>query len=260
LATGQQSPPPRQEVPVQYAIILPNPGSDKKPTWLSILENSLELTKVFVWPALILVILSLFYAPIRDSLEQLPTIVSQAQKISVGSLSVEVQAQARQIGGTELASALQGLSSKAIEKVLLTGRTNVQIIGTNSNDATRLTLPGFDDMKAFKEVESKRLLTLRMERNPVSSFAEFETAFHNLPLAPDYSDADQQTFVLKSGEVSSIPLLRTEYKLTPLGLAAFDSVVNAVSHQLSVSEPQDMQLPTSARGTKQPSRKNKVEP
>ena len=157
---------------------------------------------------------------------------SEATKVTVGSLSIEIQAKALEYGNNELADKLKNITPEAIDKLIHVPKIGDQIlIGTGNDSKNRqfFTLCNDNELKTLYELESKGLIVFR---EPLAGFMSF---FFSLPIKKDESiQADFPSFKIK-GEISELDLVRLRnqgYSLTSLGRKAVDAILAAIVEEL----------------------------
>jgi len=93
------------------------------------IDRIVALTKAFAWPLLCLSLFMYLRHPIIAVASQMPTIISQSSKLSVGTLSFEIRERADATGNRELGALIEGLSPEAVEDLLKIGRNSwIQLI------------------------------------------------------------------------------------------------------------------------------------
>jgi hypothetical protein len=99
----------------------------------------------------------------------LPNKFSETTRVSVGSLSFEIQESARAAGNPELADMINGLSAQAIALLLQIDTTKAGFIHYNP-DRPVYYLPEQQEWNAMQELESKDLVEFK---EPVKPFRDF---------------------------------------------------------------------------------------
>jgi hypothetical protein len=87
----------------------------------SMFEHIVDLIKVTIWPFMILVFLIFYGSEISQIIKIIPKKLENSSKISVGSLSLEIEKSARITGNFELAEIIKNLSENGIRKLLTLG-------------------------------------------------------------------------------------------------------------------------------------------
>lgn len=189
-----------------------------------------DLAKAVAWPVLIMVLVIVFFAPIRKTLNLVPMKIESASKASIGSMSWEIERQALRQGGPELAQRVGRLSPAAIEELINTQRdTQVQLA---SDERMLISLPNNDRLIALRELREAGLISFE---EPLEGFVDFMTT---LPLA-DQPSVNARRRVLRSVVPLSPQQLtrlgKETYGLTPKGVLAIESILRALAEQLQAS-------------------------
>lgn len=202
-------------------------------------NNSLEVAKLVIegiralaWPVLLGAVLIAFNSPLQTVVESFSIKLSQANKVSIGSLSLEIEAKAREAGNPELGRQVGSLTAQAVQQLLLTPVSGHMTLLSISDyqDKREYGLPNPEIMAALEELERKEFLRFQ------------------LPLAPFLKELKRMTrsdTILNDSEklwysASSTTDLEEErrlseqsYSLTEKGKQAVDAIVKAVAGQLS---------------------------
>lgn len=223
-------------------VVLATPAATANPapaerTGLKVFALSVSMVKGLAWPLLLIILVFLYHDSIRKTFDELPNLISHAQKLSVGGLSVEIETQALQKGGVGLAQVLNKLSPKDIEQLLLTGTHYIIIVGTTQR-TDEYTLPNPAVMESLGNLEKNGLVKFTNREGHRISLQEFEAKFKALPWAKQANqdkmgDSERVTFRLaRPLSQDEKFILQTEYSVTDLGKTAFDSVITAIAQQL----------------------------
>jgi hypothetical protein len=78
----------------------------------------LDLTKAAMWPAIVLLIIILFYSPLHQTLESLSQRSEDIQTIKVGSLEINVRPRDLPYPREEVANALRLLDAEMIKRLV----------------------------------------------------------------------------------------------------------------------------------------------
>lgn len=192
---------------------------------LDFYKTTVALIGATVWPVLIGVVLLLLRTPLLDILRELPAKLSAATKLGVGSLSLEIQYQARAFGNPELARRLGRLSPEAIRRLIETGESQVILVGVDEKHQ-RYFIP-----------EARTLDTVReLARNGLVSYREdLEEFVIWLGTGPFRRSKDTPAYITLTRELTESERKRfrkQQYVLTDLGRKAWDAVLQAVLEQL----------------------------
>ncbi len=197
-------------------------------TAANFLNSFSDLLKVVLWPALVFYIFLIFESPLKTIIGQLPRTLSDAQRVSIGSLSIEIQAQAEKVNRT-LSKSLRYLSPEAVIEIIKIGERSLPLIVLNDKF---YYLPSQDEQNELAELEFRHLL-----RCSINQYALNET-LQRLPLTivPGFENvamvyqADTPLSVTQNAEIQNF--LGRGCSLTPLGEAALGSIEKAVVIQL----------------------------
>jgi hypothetical protein len=200
---------------------------------IEIAKLVIEAIRVLAWPVLIAVLVVAFNRPLRDIINSFSLKFSEASKFSIGSLSLEIEAKAREAGNPDLARQVGSLTAGAVEQLLRTPRTGDMILlctfpvigGTQEYG---LEKPGV--LASLEELEKKGFLRFRQPlasfvaevcRLPVSDSdrGDSERIWYSSPFAPNSEDDKH--------------FQNQGYALTEKGLQAVDTIVKAVAAQLT---------------------------
>lgn len=197
-----------------------------EPSKMSTINQTIDLlTKIvglITWPLLIIVMLLIFYSPIKRIANTLPEKFERSNEISVGSLSLKIQQQAKAEGNEELAAIIKGLSKGAIRELIDVGYKFIRIIAidnTRSSEMRRYSLaPSFS---TWKELATNGLLESDLD------LKDFEDYFNSLN--PHNGIVEGSTLSQEQRE----KLEKSQVKLSNRGKRAYDIVVNVVADQIA---------------------------
>lgn len=177
-----------------------------------------KLVGVLTWPLVVIIILVLFYSPIRRVVELLPEKFEKSNEVSLGTLSFKIQEQARATGNEELANIIRGLSQEAMEWILKIGTGSHRVIASDDGRdgiTKNYTLPS--SLPVWKELAAKGLLKSTVDLN------EYEQFFKSLGpqdgsiaknnLTPDQEDR----------------LLNNSVELSDSGRRAYEIIIRVVT-------------------------------
>lgn len=166
-----------KEVKEQNAIS----DDEEKSLRLTILNSRADLTNFlpnldqiskFSWPMVVIVLLVLFYSPIKFKL-------LEASKISIGDFSIEVREKLEAAGSPELIEGLNGLSRLGIEKLIDIGDSYIKIFSVDSNGDVAFIFD--DEHKGFNELDEQNLLAHSNTTGVSRSYSELITFAKTLP-------------------------------------------------------------------------------
>ena len=200
------------------------------PPPLEKVKLAIELLRIVAWPALVLALVIVYRVPIRSVMESLATKFAEASKVTIGTLSLEIQEKARQIGSSELARQVGTLSPSAIQELLQTPQHGTMILlSTGEQDAvSTFALPSQSVLGALTELESKNMIRFREK---LGSFMSF---FRALPMR-QIEGAPERTTYAPTRSLSDTEVKRLNgqgYELTDTGRKATEAIVQAVVEQL----------------------------
>jgi hypothetical protein len=90
-----------------------------RPTTTAEPSRLLEWVRVLMWPCLVLLLLALFWTPIRAAADLLPSMLDRSDEISIGGVKLKVRDSLRSKASPTVRAALAGLSTQATAFVLL---------------------------------------------------------------------------------------------------------------------------------------------
>jgi hypothetical protein len=211
----------------------------------------LELSKIIFggWPALGLIFVVLFYAPLRDALNAIPDKVKGAQEIGVLGVSLKstIIAEAQRQGLTSLSTVIPTLSPEAIE-LLLRGSKGYNSLTAYTKQENggidKVWLPAPKTLKALEELEAKELVSTQ-SRVRGSNQAGVESLRRAIALFKQdnpgeegsYAAQDQIQWNLKTRKADgSDNRLDLSWGITDLGKQAVTLILRAVAVELSPKE------------------------
>lgn len=207
---------------------------------LSVATLVLGYVRALAWPVLLAGALVVYQPPIGRIVTSLAAKLEAADKVSVGSLSVEVAARAREVGGEELASSIGELSSAAVQALLQLdvpedGSSSVRVLAaeTRSGGAPYVSLPDSVALAALSELEQKGFIKFT---EPLDKYLAFlESPANGLRRR---AIGRRLTLEMAQGQPSpaSTRLMGQSYGLTTRGVQAVTTIVRVVAVQLSHSE------------------------
>jgi hypothetical protein len=194
------------------------------------LQAAVDIVKGLTWPVVIVFVIIFFFGPVSKIAHLLPDKLRDANKISAGGLSLEIQRAASQAGNPRLAERIGGLSENALRFLLnaSSGRRGLIGTGTSGSGERRFYLPSSSEMAAIEELASKQLFECDMPlpewRRNVMTYLEPVQAGNSAAyrLKPEHRAAFTGNDT--PGNVSC--------GATAAGTSAVDLVIDAVSRQL----------------------------
>lgn len=210
--------------------------SNSKVTALEYLKLSVELVKVLVWPAIVIVAFLMFRQPIEAIIEDMPLKFTEATKVGVGALTFEIQQQAKATGSVELAMRLGKLSPEAIKLLIKTGTNKILLVGeykgNNGGINDKFTLPTEEELKVLRELEKNGLVDY--EENLTIFFSWLQSPLFEVV----HSKWDNERISFKPVRTLSPEeldrLKKESYHLSKQGIKAWQAVLNAIFKQLQI--------------------------
>lgn len=147
------SPEQPARTPIEVRLIQPA----SIPQHTSRVGQCIALIKAAAWPVVVLVLYSQLHVPITKLFEELPKALSQSSKLSVGSLSIEIQ-RSLKLSDPLLADKLKGLSESEIQELLDLYPLGWQWIG-HSNDKTHYYFTRQERIDVWKKLNARGLVT-----------------------------------------------------------------------------------------------------
>jgi len=202
-----------------------------QPNTLEIAKLIVELVRAMAWPMLALLVLILFYKPIRLAITGIAEKFGTANKLTFGSLSIEIANKARELGDPVLAAGIGALSPVAIEQLLRapTSGSKSLLAWAHLESARGLYLPPPPEISALAELETRGLVVFT---TPLKPFVE---QIRNLPLVTAASTSDLVGYLSPYPPDSDEEraLFRQTFTLTKSGLNAVEAIIRAVSSQFA---------------------------
>lgn len=209
-------------------------------------KNKLEIILVFIksllWPLIFLFIYLMNFSSINLLIKSLPNVVQNSSKVSVGSISFEIQNRAELKGDYKLATLIPSLSQGALNVLLKLGTTKHDLL-VHYGD-TMLAMP--EDLKYFVELEENNLLkTSYRDNSDGITIKKFLTSYSKLKLTnldrqfiEPYDDFDFRNL---SKAINRIDYNANEWSkfdsygvaLNEMGLSAYDIIIDVVSSNIS---------------------------
>ena len=198
-------------------------------------ETSVSLIKAIAWPFIVLLLFVILHEPIIKLIKLLPDRVAQSTKISVGSLSFEIQQAATASGNPELADLIGGLSTSAIEELLSLGKSFHRYVGSNDEEQIYY-IPNETIKRTLLELEKAGLLKFDM---PMDEFDRFLNGLNLVRVNPnDVNDTGYKpTRPLSPDEKNK--LKAQDYSLTPVGKRAFELITEVVAQNIKKVPPSE---------------------
>jgi hypothetical protein len=212
-------------------------------TWLEIAKIALGS-----WPAFGLLLMLLFYVPLRDAINTIPAKVKTADEIGVMGISLKnsFQVEAERAGLSQLSELLPELSPEAIEFLLRGSSDNInQLIGyqpwpENPKLIDGIFVPSVRTMKTLKELQDKKLISITSPKShnggAVSpNFGEVVSDLirrYSAKVSESPTPGRPELIFLRMAKPTDAKLPIVYWERTELGSKAINIVVKSISAQL----------------------------
>lgn len=206
----------------------------------------LEVLKVLFggWPAFALILLVLFYVPLRDALNEIPDKVRKAKDISVATISLKstIRDEAVKLGTPNLADTVPRLSADATVMLLHARADSSGLIGMYEREKGEgyysIELPSLAGFAALEELQRSNLIDLGGfvddKEVTLDQAAKALTEFRKSHPADEYQTKTKNrvrwVFHKRVPTTTDIPSFTWE--LTTLGAKAVEVVASAVHAEL----------------------------
>jgi hypothetical protein len=266
-------------LPRRLFLKVPKIGTKRPSQGKPIADWALDAAKTLVWPILVTTVFVMFRDSIADAVRLLPEKLRESNKISVGSLSFEIQERAARQGNARAAVGLRNLSKSAIT-LLLRSEGITRHASTNDDKPDEITLWNTEPLSELIEAGFIHMYRSKRHREfkdlTSATFAELlaEGAGDNSDVALAELDKRGQSAIAselirakskdllgwlmsfgwkneKDGQLSPARQLtsaeRTEileltYTLSPSGRALYEAMISVVSERLS--QPESSAIPS----------------
>lgn len=195
----------------------------------------LEYLRVLAWPLIIVGLIAVYRPPLGRMIDSLATKLEAANKVTIGSLSLEIQERARQLGSLELAEDLEELSPDAVAVLMRTPRDGRMILmSTNSERPDEFGAPSQNELEALGELEAKGLISFD---EPLGDFMDYlESHADRLePYETWGSDERDWYEISPSPSVDRSRIRQQGYELTERGREAVEAITQALAAELARS-------------------------
>jgi hypothetical protein len=127
-----------------------------------------EVLRILAWPLLVGGLLFAYRRPVRRMIDSLALKLSQASKLSIWTLSLEIEQQARQAGDPALATHVGKLSGQAIQELMQTPANGfMQLLAVVDFDGKRkYGLQKSETIDALKELEERGFVRFDQDLKP----------------------------------------------------------------------------------------------
>ena len=152
---------------IQAEIQLQSPVEKKEPdshsAQLEWFKTITELIKSLSWPIVALIVLLTFHGPLARVISLVPQKLEDATKVTIGTLSVEIQQKALMQGQTKVADGFSKLSPGAVARLLRYGKGTTHSVISHNLEGTRLNYPEPMSMKYELELQKVGFLKFSEE-------------------------------------------------------------------------------------------------
>ena len=201
----------------------------------------IQLIEALAWPGVTLYVIISFRVPLKNLLERLAKKLGESSKskISVGSLSIELENRLQKLGEQNLAVAVRSLPRSAFDLILRLGDTNHHYgFGSNANDS--YYLPSHKMMANIHELHRAKLLAFP---EPLEEFLHFVRTRPLFKYVPDPSgqDALGHAILPKEG-LSESERKRVEhmsFRLNEEGKHVHDTLLDILLAQFTENSKED---------------------
>jgi hypothetical protein len=192
----------------------------------------LEYLKVIVWPVFITLILLVYQPPIAPIMKSLAEKLEAASSVKIGSLTLEVQARANDLGVPDLGLKIGQLSVGAIEELLHTPETGWMTL-LSLNGGNEFGLPKPPRLNSLIELEKRGLVEPNKGKESISDFVKYVRKVGRFKEGPN-DQMEHENFTVDGSDSEAAQRLHDYgYELTPSGHKAVEAITKAVATQLS---------------------------
>lgn len=199
-------------------------------------ELCIEALKVLAWPCVAIVAFFAFYAQLQDIASGVATKMREADKVTIGSLSLEIKERVREVSNDALAEQVGKLTPQAIEQLLRIADGNNFSLFSSSDDQKALILgvPQQVQLNAIYELEKRGFLKFSLPAEPLVK------RVRALPLEESSHHGGEYTwhrppFTRSSAEFKE--LFQLHYGLTTNGIVARAAIIKSVSALIAPRPP-----------------------
>ena len=124
-------------------------------------ENVNDLIRATMWPLIVLIFFFAYNTEFNKIIKLIPDRLEQSSKISIGSLSFEIERTAKLTGNEELADIVKNLSEDGIRKLLTLGTGSHALIAHGSFIEGSISETSFNtppDLDVLLELEKNGLI------------------------------------------------------------------------------------------------------
>jgi hypothetical protein len=215
----------------------------------STFENINDLIKATAWPLIVIIIFIFYRKELGSIIKLIPNKIEKSSKITVGSLSFEIEKSAKIAGDEQLGIIIKNLSEKGIRKLLTlgSGRHSIMVRSEKlKNDIQEKAFTTPIDLDVLKELEKNGLIKID------ESIDDFVAFFKKLKPIEEvkfksadgsYRDTEDDNHKEKFMQLSISELSLTEeqrkkidkygLELSENGRKAFEIIVHVIAEQIN---------------------------
>lgn len=195
---------------------------------LKLFEALTNFIKAAAWPLIAIAVFLEFRQPIREAVAVIPKKMSESQKLTVGSLSIEIEKRANAVGDPELATLIDGLSPQAIELMLRLKREGTSVASSSGGDEPSIYyFPKAEEYLTLKELDLKHLIDPGVDLTEYRKFVETK-----LRLMGDSGNRDNYQPRRPLTPEEKHEIWKAQYRLSERGAKAVQLIISAVSREL----------------------------
>lgn len=213
----------------------------REPKGKSRADYAMEALKVVStgWPAFGLILLILFYVPLKEVVTTIPERLRTAQEINMPGMSLKmaIKTEAARAGDLSLSETIPSLSIASIELLLKIAATSSIWAFTPNKDGHMQAVyyPSPESLKAFDELQQKGLVEIQ-ESGKSISIAELSKMIDNWRRVHPGKEEDagpERRSWTPERPIAPGDLNMVSYGLTAAGKRAREVIVSAVAMQLA---------------------------
>ncbi len=214
-------------------------------------ENVNDLLKAALWPIIAVIVFFSYKDDIGKVIGIIPKKFEDSSKITMGSITLEIEKTARSSGNAELGKIIKNLSERGISKLLTLGQSSHMVMYNTANSHGGPEEHNFktpSDMDVLLELEKNGLLT---GDGSVEEFFDFVKSLdHTTEVVYAYPDGTESqsssddAFRVERLKIEHAILSKQQYKklddytvrLSDDGRKAFEIVIKVIADQIKATE------------------------
>lgn len=227
---------PTTPVPLRIEVAAAGaPPADKSPeaSPFGAARLVLDYLRVLAWPVFAAALLLTYRPPLGRMAATLARKFDAASKVSLGSLSLEVAARAREVGSPALADSIGELSEKAVTELLRLGGgggTHRLVSTKDAFPASTFGIPDSLTLAALRELDDKGFVAFR---EPLPAYLDYVRSV-SANEDDQRNGSDRTWLTVRDPErADTTRIVRQNYALTPAGARAVEAITKAVASQLA---------------------------